>query len=383
MFRAPKRVRKKAAEDAGDDDEPVPAATQSAAGAAATAKPAAKKSKPTPSIGLSFDMEDEGEAIQVKKKKKKAQPVPIAMADEDNGSSSRPVGVFTGAGIYTQDMLKQLRSEQAYRTAPEAGDDGPIPGDVLPGADGQGLASAALPDADAIRAARAQRERARRLAGAAEDEDGGGGGVDGRPAAYMRLDGGREEDMPDEDAEEPSHPTSRLVREEDVDEEPHIYDEGSLSAREASASSVFPPERRKPSAVAALGRTSATADTVVSSDDEAPAIAAAQERERAPTAVADGVKALLGAAATEEAIAAHAARLTSEDMGARTLEQLGLELTRCQSATSEAHRALDDTQRLLGAAADTPTWRTRSRRTLRRWSSCSARRRTPRTCWTA
>ena len=153
----PRQLRKK--EEEADSEDPPVARPPVPAPVGKKSKKAAAAAATGPS--LSFDMDDEGEAFQVKKKKKR-RPAPVAedgRPDTGGGAtgSAAPVDTLVsgGAGIYTAQMLAKLRGEQQYRVVKDDGK--PIPGDVVPeAADASG---SGLPDAEAIRLARAQRER--------------------------------------------------------------------------------------------------------------------------------------------------------------------------------------------------------------------------------
>ena len=142
------------------DDEDAPADET----AQPVAVPPAKKAKPKQGssgggAALSFDLEDEGEAFQVSKKKKKLARLEIPSRDGDNDAE---LAGASRTGAYTAEMLAKLRASQQFRAAPSGKDDGePLAGDVLPG-EAEGAGGDAVPDAEAIRIARARRERARR-----------------------------------------------------------------------------------------------------------------------------------------------------------------------------------------------------------------------------
>ncbi len=223
--------------EADADAEDAVAATPEAEAAADSSMPPpppqppksekkAKKDKKGASSTLSFDMDDEGEAFEVKKKKKRFRPPSLEGADAASDDSAKvAVGTGTVAGMYSADMLAKLRGEQTFRAAP--GDNDPIPGDVLPGDATD--APADVPSAEAIRFARAQRERMRR--------EGPDGGEDADGASFIPLNGpahardaGRNAAAgggdPDEDGDGDGGEAygGRLVREVDVDDAGGIFD---------------------------------------------------------------------------------------------------------------------------------------------------------------
>ena len=199
----PRQIRKKvdteALGDAAEGAEPTPPPPPPPV----PAKPKSKKAASMP--GLSFDLEAEGEEFQVKKKKKRPKASGMVAEGGGEASSAAPVDTLRNgsAGVYTAEMLAKLRGSQQFKKVEAA--DAPIPGDVLPGE--QDASAAAFPDSDAVRIARAQRERARR--GADEGAEADGEAAAGqRGPMFIPLDG--------RDAEDSGGATSRLVHEDDV-----------------------------------------------------------------------------------------------------------------------------------------------------------------------
>ena len=301
----------------------------------AAAPPPKKKAKRANSgpVALSFDLGDEGEEFEVKKKKKPKQKAAPALPP-----STLDAGVHTGAGMYTSDMLSKLRGEQAFR-APVGRDDGPIPGDVLP-SDGDAAPAAGLPDAEAIREARARRERARRLA-----EEGGGDATAGGSTAFIPLDGSErrvnlattlnevEEEGEEEDGMAKN--ASRLVREEQTDEDASVFD-GQGGERLAFGV----PNERPPRTAFTM---EAEEDEEEATDGRAATLGTAMG---GPRGAGGGV-----AASSEEAIAAHAARFMGGGEGAeRTVASLALEVNRSRESLVRTRSEVDETSALLHAS---------------------------------
>jgi hypothetical protein len=343
-MKATKRLRKKASDEDADDDGPtiLPAASKAA-------KAAKKKGQQT--LGLSFDMDDEGEAFKVEKKKKKTRPV---VSEEAPDRATAPESLSAQAGVtsvYTGEWLRKLRSEQAYRAAPDAGD-GPIPGDVLP--EDNLTDAVGLPDAEAVRVARAQRERARRQA---EDGDEGFislGDGDGAHGAYTKLQRGCTESHDAEGEEDDDDEAGgRMLRDDDFDEDPSVF-EGQDGAQlpfgrplEGRGHGDFLTRGPQAAGVSARGQTE-----VVQTDEEREAMQGGVEVASTPVDGSETHGATGGAAGSEETIAAHAATLTGGGMVTRTQEKLAVEAARQQQNVSALYRELDETQHKLKEAAD-------------------------------
>ena len=197
----------------------------------ATRKRAATK----PATMLSFDMDDEGESFAVKKSKPRSNhAAPMPRLAEEGLSTLGLAG-----GRYTAEHLQQLRDSMQFK-AVQTG---------TSSAGGTPLEDCEIPDAEDVSKARAERERARRLA------KGQGGRSLAGPQGTELISGGtpseRSESTPGAFSE------NRLVREEQEcdDEEPSVFDDhkgASLafcgSAMDAAAArKIFPaPEAGPP-----------------------------------------------------------------------------------------------------------------------------------------
>ena len=292
-------------------------------------------------IGLSFEDDLDGEGpefkVQKKKKAKLAPPPPAA-------TSSLDTGVYTGAGVYSADYLQKLKGEQIYK-ARKDGDDEPIPGDVLPDT---GSATGNVPDAVAIAEARARRERARRQA-----EDGGEGDDDGTGQPRKRTRPNASADDADDDAlGADATATSRLVREEQADEDSSVFDGQDGQQLRFGMPHEAPPAHRS------ILDDDADADDA----DAAHPNPARRDPFAPPAAPPASFSTATAAAATasEAAIAAHAARVGGSSGGGggggvsegsqlttRTLNALAAEVSRAQQAVSSTRAELDETQRQL------------------------------------
>ena len=187
--------------------------------------------RPLPRLGSRLIWMMKGQRLRSRRRSRKLK-APTALSEpavSTGPGSGQPLGAGSSAGVYTADMLQKLRASQLFKQRPQD-DDGPIPGDAIPGEDG---AAPALPDAESIRIARAQRERARRGQGDGGGRGGGGGGGGGEGDEM----GDGDDFIPFDDADGNGHEggnghggggggksESRHVREEDVDEEPSVFE---------------------------------------------------------------------------------------------------------------------------------------------------------------
>jgi hypothetical protein len=196
---------------------------------------------------MSFDMDDEGEAFKVKKSKARAAH---KLKRGDAEAAAAVDTLVSSGGAYSAEALQKLRAQSLAPGAAAAAA-------AVESGDASALES--VPDAEAVRAARAARERARRAA-----EEGHGTALAGPAgAAYIPLDGGgggggggRE---------------SGLVREEDELEAPSVFDDQNGS-RLRFGPSFGAGEARRASGGAAAAAAAGAIETVVQDGDEADAM---------------------------------------------------------------------------------------------------------------
>jgi len=185
-----RKFRRKGVEDGEDTPAPV--------------RPPPKAAAPK----LSFNPDEEGAPIKIKKKKRKDRSAPPLPGDEEPQSElGTQITGTAGTGAYTAERLAELRAA-SVRSPSKTSHDGAREGsdqwgeETLPGE---------VPDGEAVRAARAQRERLRRM------QDGSDGrmlsGPDG--VEYIPLDPQADEVVvPTGDGAAKGVRGSRLVRED-------------------------------------------------------------------------------------------------------------------------------------------------------------------------
>ena len=308
----PKSFRRKPSADDAADAEP-----SAASAAPPPPKPKAKK----PAVTMSFDMDDEGEAFKVKKSKARAAH---KLKRGDAEAAAAVDTLVSSGGAYSAEALQKLRAQSLAPGAAAAAA-------AVESGDASALES--VPDAEAVRAARAARERARRAA-----EEGHGTALAGPAgAAYIPLDGGgggggggRE---------------SGLVREEDELEAPSVFDDQNGS-RLRFGPSFGAGEARRASGGAAAAAAAGAIETVVQDGDEADAM-----DEDDAMATGGGGGGAAAASASGEALAEYFERVCRPSHADGLREALALRVTRLEEAAADGRREAAQTERLLGESA--------------------------------
>ena len=307
------------------------------------------------SAGLSFDMDDEGPTLEIKKKKPKLKGT---TASSRAGGQYRPgfgqlLGAGSSAGVYTADMLQKLRasssSSSARRTTTVRFQATPSP---------ERMVAPALPDAESIRT-RAHSESAR---GAAKATAVGAAAAVAAVAAKVTK---RETATTSFHSTTPTATAMRAAM--------AMGAAAAVSLRaDTYARRTWTRSRRCLRAKTGAGRPLVRHSTVVAASAPAVSVAGGLSRSewrllmcrrrttRKTTRAGPDAAARMAAAAarrvaaaaggsTEEAIAAHAARLTGGSVEAaeigRTVEKLQADVGRLQHALSSSRAELDETQR--------------------------------------
>lgn len=203
-----------------------------------------KKTRSKPASTLSFDLEDEGDSFEVKKSKPRGHKHARTKPHADEATPAVDTVAGPSGGTYTAEHLHQLRASMKFTSVPAAppADD---PQEVRRAAlclvaarvdpllaphpfprPGQRRAIASraqgvVPNAEDIRKARAERERARRLA-----EEAGGRGLAGPEGAeFIPLEGSAPSES--RDPKMGRYVESRFVREDQErdDEDDTAFDD--------------------------------------------------------------------------------------------------------------------------------------------------------------
>jgi len=308
-----------------------------------------KKKRPKPASALSFDLDDEGESFEVKKSKPRGHKHARTRPDAE-ATSGVDTAAGSSGGTYTAEHLEQLRASMKFTSVPAAPPaDEPAevrraasrlsrahrPAPRVPPQPTAGLAACArslaqgpVPNADDIRKARAERERARRLA-----EEAGGRGLAGPEGAeFIPLEGSAPSESRD-GSRTGRYGESRFVREDqerDDDDNPAFDDQ-------AGATLSF----GQPASGARTPRPEVTTVQDVDDDDEsgaagtrrpAHAISQSDRRDRATSS---------------QSLAEHAAFLADASRAAQLPERLDDAARRLGHQLSALQHEHKETARLL------------------------------------